>query len=244
MSEWWSYRPADFLMFSPSTYWRQFELLNQAWWPAQPLLVLAGLAWTIALATAPRGGSAARAGAAGLAVAWAFVAIEFLLRRYAPINWVASGFAVGFAVQAAILAAYATSGASCATSSSPARAPDSVRRCVGAALCAWAAVGHPLLAPAFGRPWMQAEVIGLAPDPTAIATLGLLVATGARDGPVRWLLRAAWVPAVAWCTISSATLGTMGSLQAGVPLAAMLAAWAAVAAARTPPRGTPGPPTP
>ena len=41
MSEWWTYRPSDFLMFAPRTYWRLFELHNEAWWPAQPLLVLA-----------------------------------------------------------------------------------------------------------------------------------------------------------------------------------------------------------
>ena len=44
MSEWWTYRPADFLMFAPRTYWRLFELHNAAWWPAPPLLLLAGLA--------------------------------------------------------------------------------------------------------------------------------------------------------------------------------------------------------
>ena len=71
MSEWSSYRPVDFLMFAPRTYWRLFELHNEAWWPAQPLLVLVGLAW---LAWGPRRGLAAlRAGAAGLAAAWAFV---------------------------------------------------------------------------------------------------------------------------------------------------------------------------
>ena len=45
MSEWLSYRPSDFLMFAPRTYWRLFELHNGAWWPAQPLAVLAELGW-------------------------------------------------------------------------------------------------------------------------------------------------------------------------------------------------------
>ena len=48
MTEWWTYRPSDFLMFAPRTYWRLFELHNEAWWPAQALLLLAGsaaLAW-------------------------------------------------------------------------------------------------------------------------------------------------------------------------------------------------------
>ncbi len=29
MQEWWSYRPGDFLLFSPRTYWRLFQLANE-----------------------------------------------------------------------------------------------------------------------------------------------------------------------------------------------------------------------
>ena len=46
MSEWWSYSLSDFLMFSARTYFRQFELLNQALWPLQ----LAGLGAGLLLA--------------------------------------------------------------------------------------------------------------------------------------------------------------------------------------------------
>ena len=33
MQEWWSYRPGDFLLFSPGTYWRLFQLAtsHSAW---------------------------------------------------------------------------------------------------------------------------------------------------------------------------------------------------------------------
>jgi hypothetical protein len=40
MSEWWTYRLSDFLLFAPNTYYRLFELYNDAIWPLQ----LAGLA--------------------------------------------------------------------------------------------------------------------------------------------------------------------------------------------------------
>ena len=33
MSEWWTYRLSDFLMFSPRTYYRLFELYNAEVWP-------------------------------------------------------------------------------------------------------------------------------------------------------------------------------------------------------------------
>ena len=93
-----------------------------------------------------------------LAAAFGFVAIMFLLDRYATVNWAASGFAVGFITQALGLAALATRVDWGATSPGP-------RRRIGLTICAWALLGHPLLAVAFDRPWTQAEVFGLALDP-------------------------------------------------------------------------------
>ena len=220
MNEWLSYRPSDFLMFAPRTYWRLFELHNGAWWPAQPLLVLAGLGW---MGWLLRGGSPAlRAGAPALAAALSFVAVTFMLDRYAAVNWAASGFALGFMAQALGLAALATRVDWGTVSPGP-------RRRIGLTIFAWALLGHPLLALAFDRPWTQAEVFGLAPDPTAIATLGFLLCAHTQRRLTRWLLRSLWTLATAWCAISSATLWTMGSAQAwvlmGVTLAALAAAW-------------------
>lgn len=210
MSEWWTYRPSDFLMFAPRTYWRLFELHNEAWWPSQQLLVLVGLAclwWA-----RQRGLAGLRAGAAGLAAAWAFVAVAFLLPRYAPINWAASGFAIVFVAQALGLAALATRADLQAAQPGP-------RRRIGALLAVWA-----LLALAFGRPWLQGEFFGLAPDPTAIATLGFLLCQGAAGPITHWILRLSWTLAMAWCAVSIATLWTMGSAQGWVVLVAALVA--------------------
>jgi hypothetical protein len=104
-TDWLSYRPSDFLMFSPRTYWRLFELHNADWWPLQGLALALGIAGGLAV---QRGGVAAqRLVASGLAVAWAFVAWAFLVQRYATINWAAIGLAWLFAVQALILAGLA-----------------------------------------------------------------------------------------------------------------------------------------
>ena len=43
MSEWWTYRAEDFLLFSPRVYWRMFELHNAALWPLHVLTLAAGL---------------------------------------------------------------------------------------------------------------------------------------------------------------------------------------------------------
>ena len=44
MSEWWTYRLSDFLMFTPRTYHRLFELHNAEVWPLQIVTIEAGLA--------------------------------------------------------------------------------------------------------------------------------------------------------------------------------------------------------
>jgi hypothetical protein len=85
----------------------------------------------------------------------------------------------------------------------------------------------------------QVEVFGVAPDPTAIATLGVLVA--ARRPHCLLLV----VPLI-WCAISAATLRAMQSPDAMVvPVAAALAlaltGWKSLARARQPRRSESGP---
>lgn len=221
MSEWWTYRPVDFLMFAPRTYWRLFELQNTAWWPLLPVLLLAAVAWLAWAAKQSRQAAPtaviARIGAAGIALAWAFAAWSFLLERYAPINWAAHGFAVGFFAQALALAGLAALG-----DVRIARPGFRVR--IGMLILAFALLGHPLLAVAFGRPWAQAEAFGLAPDPTVIATLGFLLMVDAQKPAAVWLVRWLWFVALLWCAISAVTLWTMESAQWWVVVVAALLA--------------------
>ncbi len=219
MSEWWTYQPADFLMFSPRIYWRLFESINIALWPAQALVLVAGLFWIARQAQPTRTLPATwwRATAAVLALGWGFVAWAFLLQRFAPIQPAAGAFAIAFTVQALALATLAAVGGVRGVGSGP-------RRRAGLALAAWALFGYPLLPALFDRPWQQAEVFALAPDPTAIATLAVLLLTAACTHAARWLLRALWVVPLAWCVISATTLWTMGSSQPWWVLAAMAVA--------------------
>ena len=43
MSEWWTYTLSDFLLFSPRTYYRLFELYNAEIWPAQIVALTLGV---------------------------------------------------------------------------------------------------------------------------------------------------------------------------------------------------------
>ncbi|GAB2597523.1 DUF6064 family protein [Ramlibacter solisilvae] len=188
MSEWWTYRLSDFLMFSPQAYGRLVETYNQQLWPG-PLA--AGLLGVVALALAMRGGvGAGRALMALLALAWFWVAWAFLTQHYATIFLAAPHLALAFEIQALLFALLA-----CAPVTRSAPTSRLARR-TGMGLAVLGLLGYPLLAPALGRPWSQAEVFGWMPDPTALVSLGLLLASGLRLARVpRWLLMV--VPALA-----------------------------------------------
>ena len=214
-SAWWTYRPEDLLMFSPRVYERLFELHNQALWPVQLLaLALGGLALAVLLRPGSRG---IRWLVILLAVSWAFVAWAFLWRRYATIH---SGIAYVvplFVLQALLLVALGTCRGGL-------RLPRhwSVRRGLGVGLFAYALALHPLAALATGRNLAGAEVIGLTPDPLAMATLG--VAAMAEPAPRAWALLV--VPAL-WCLQSGLTLDTLGERSAWLLLLAVATGLAA-----------------
>lgn len=223
MSEWWTYRPSDFLMFSPHIYWRLFASINQAYWPAHGVLLGIALAWLARQARPARPSDQvwARAAAFALALIWALVAWAFLLQRFAPIQWLAGSAAVAFFAQALALLGLAGVGG-------VDRIGAGWRRRLALALGVWALIAYPLVGAAFGRPWQQAEVFGLAPDPTALATLALLLLMRATTGVSRWLMRAAWIVPVGWCIVSATTLWTMGSAQGWLVLAALALALVAL----------------
>jgi hypothetical protein len=162
MTEWWTYRLSDFLMFSPRTYWRLVELYNRELWPGHFAGFAAGL---FCVVQAWRGRSA-RLVPGLLALAWLWSGWGFHWQRYADINWGAQYLAAAFGVQAVLLLA---AGALHAQSTTPAPL-----RHAGLVL-AVAGLAYPLVTMAVGRPWVQAESFVLMPDPTALVTLGVVL---------------------------------------------------------------------
>ncbi len=216
MSEWWTYSLRDLLLFSQRTYTRLFELHNQEWWPL-PLLALA--LGAVLLVLAWRGGErAGRALLVILAACWLWVAWAWHAQRYAPINWAAGYFAWAWGVQGVLLGVMSWWGRFDAAPAAK------LWREFGLALLGYALVIHPSLAPLLDRGWAQAELFGMAPDPTALATLGVLLTIKLRHSG--WLFP---IP-VAWCLISGTTLWAMEALEFWIaPLAALLAVGLALA---------------
>ncbi|GLK80884.1 DUF6064 family protein [Methylopila turkensis] len=206
MSEWWTYRPSDFLLFSPRVYERLIEAHNAALWPFQPVGVLLGLILLVAVWRGRDG--EARLALAGLGVIAAWVGWSFLGQRYAAINWAAGYAEVGFAVEAvALVAAGVVLRAPLATS-------NALRRATAILLIAVAVVAYPLLSSLGDRSLASAETFAFMPEPTAIATLGAL-ATLRR----RLALALGLVP-LAWCLYAGMTLWTLGDAVAAAPLGA------------------------
>ena len=206
MSEWWTYRLSDFLMFSPRTYSRLFELTNAEIWPLQIVALATGLAifWLVWR------GAYSRVVAAVLAAAWIFVAWAYHFERYATINTGAPYYAAGFVIQTLLLAWCSVRRDGLGFDPQPAPA-----RWSGLALLASGVALYPLLAPLLGRPWTQAEMFGVAPDPTAVATIGALLLA---KGRIALLLA---LPLV-WCAITALTLWTMEAPDAAVPASALV----------------------
>lgn len=221
MSEWWSYRPSSFLLFSERTYRRLFERYNAELWPAQGLALGLGI---VLMALVLRGGAGAwRAALAILGAGWFWVAWAFLAERYVDINWAAAGFVAAFACEAAALLVAAVA---CAPRAGRAGAAGLA---IGIGLLAIALVGWPALALLPGRRVAAAEVFGLAPDPTVLATFGVLALLRLRSvAPWRWaqrlLVGLLWLVPLAWCAFSATLLGAMHAPEAALlPLAAVLA---------------------
>ena len=128
---------------------------------------------------------------------WLWTGIAFLGMRYATINFAAKYAAWAFVVEAGLLAWTAVRGGF--------DAPSGVIGRIGVGLVLFAVLIEPLSAPLLGRPLRQVELFGLTPDPTAVATLGALLALRPRR---RWLLM---IVPVLWCALTGLTLLAMSA---------------------------------
>jgi hypothetical protein len=134
-----------------------------------------------------------------LAAAWAWTGAVFHGRYFAAINFIAPVYAGLFLLQALLLVWWGVVRGWIA----PHR-PAGLGGWAGLALILYAIAGYPMIAAVAGDGVASARVVGLAPGPTAVFTLGMLVLA---DG--RTPLYLAFVP-VLWSLIAGATAWTLG----------------------------------
>ena len=203
MSEWWTYRLSDFLMFTSSTYFRLFELSNRQWFPLQLVFIAAGLL-TIYYVAHRNKPIVVAAAAMLYGFVWIWVAWEFHWQRYTPVMLAAPYFAGAFVLQGVALAIGGRFLSAIET-----RRPAEFR--LGWVLLLLGLVVQPLFGLAFGRPVAQMQLFGIAPDPTVTATIGFL-----------FFIRASgtlFVIPLLWCLVTAATLSTLEVLDTWVMLA-------------------------
>ncbi len=206
MNVWWTYDVSDFLMFAPSTWYRLFELHNLAWWPLQ--LVMMALACGLLWAISRRLRGALPLALALTGAALLFVAGAFFWQRLAQIHLAAPWFALAFAAQGLLLLIFAL-----LRRHALGLGPPNAAGRVGIGLLAAAVFLYPACSLIWMRPMQQAEWIALAPDPTMLATLGVLLSLwrceGLRRPGLTWLLLS--IVPLAWCAITGATLWALAA---------------------------------
>ncbi len=192
IADWRTYSVEDFIPFTADVYFRLIERTNEAAWPLHVLTLIGGLAAAMLLV---RGGG--RTAGALLALAWLWPGGVFLLQRYSELNWAGDYFGWAFLGQAVVVFCCALVGRF---------KWEGFRRFglaewAGFALFVYGLAAYLFWAPVAGGGWAEAEVFGVHPDPTAVATIGfVLVAAGRWSGWICWV-----IPAL-WCLVSALTL--------------------------------------
>lgn len=200
------------LPFTAEVFFSVFEQYNRAIWPAQVIAYGLGLIALVATFR-PAPGSDRLIGAV-LATGWVWMGVVYHFGHFATINFIAPLFGVLFVIQGLLFAWTVTL-----------RGKVAFR--FGAGVLGWAGLGlaifamliYPIIGWFAGHGWPRTPMFGVAPCPTTIYTMGMLLLTAGRTPlhlvviPVLWSLiggSAAWLLGV-WEDIALPLAG-MGGL--------------------------------
>lgn len=195
-----TYALADFVPFDAESYARLCAQHNEAFGPAPAVgLVVGGVVlWA---ASTGRG----RLAAGLLALAWAWVARAWFATSYARLNWAGADLAWFAGLQAALMAFMAWRGwLQPVIDDSGHAITRAIGRATGLSIAVAGFALYPLLDPLLGRPWAGVELFGHSPEPTALVTLGVVLACG------RKRLVGMTLPALV-CALGGATAWVLGS---------------------------------
>jgi hypothetical protein len=156
------------LPFSGEQFLQVFERYNAAIWPLQ-LFAYAGAIAVLVLAVL-RSTAAGRAAAALLAAMWMVNGIGYHLAYFREINPAAVAFGALFLAQAAL---FGWQGG--VRGRLQIKLAADARSAAGLLAIAYAMLGYPLLGFALGHVYPAAPAFGVAPCPTTIFTLGMLL---------------------------------------------------------------------
>jgi hypothetical protein len=126
-----------------------------------------------------------------LAMFWMLSGCWFVYRYYAQINTIANWFLILFVLEVSLLLVFAIH----SFKHRPYLPVKDAMLGTGLGIVVYALFVHPVIGVMFGRNWLAGELVGLAPDPTAIATIGFSLALGGSNHrywlsviPVLWIV--------------------------------------------------------
>jgi Family of unknown function (DUF6064) len=169
----------DSMPFTVEQFFDVFARYNLALWPWQIAAILAGIISVGLLMSQSR--TATVAVLVIMAVMWLVNGMGYHWTFFAPINPAARLFAAGFVVEAVLLLAAAVFATDLRLT-----ARGDLASILGLVLIVFALAVYPAIGWLAGHRWPAMPMFGVAPCPTTIFTIGLLL-----QGPwrtVRWLL--------------------------------------------------------
>jgi len=179
------------LPYSAEVLYALYGQYNQAIWPIQILfLVLAGVCLALTLNPWRQAG---RVVGAILVLAWSWAAIGFHWQHFSLINFSAGIYAALFAIQAVLIAWtwVARGGISF-------RLDRDASGAVAVTMIICALVVYPALDWVSGYSWPQWRLLGVAPGPTMLFTLGIMLLAKPRAHPVLVAIPLVWLCIEAW----------------------------------------------
>lgn len=205
------------LPFTTDAFFAVFEAYNRAIWPGQIPAYLLGAA--VLIASVRGGRMAGPVAAGGLAVMWLVNGALYHLWQFSVINPLAYGFGALFLVQSVLFAVAARPGRF------EFAGVHGAAGWLALVLIVYAAAIYPVIGWLMGHGYPRAPLLGVAPCPTTIFSLGILMLV---RRPSWWL----WPIPVAW-----ALFGSTAAILLAVPedlgmLAAALIALSLLAAGR------------
>lgn len=191
-------------MFTPEIWFRLVERYQLELWPLQLVTLSLGgwMLWQVYY----RPANSSRAINMVLSVCWAWVGWVFHFNYFATINFAALGFGGLFLLQAVMLLYF---GVFKQKPQFQHRKMFNLGNRFGVFLVVFSLLALPILAAVIAGKMAQADVFGLSPDATALATIGFIL-MAKRGGRKRLLL----LPMI-WAIVSALQMWTISGVGYG-----------------------------
>lgn len=175
MNDYLSYSLQDLVLFSPDVYFRLLALYNQDVWPVQ--IIAFGFGLILIWQSWRREHFNDLIVVGILALGWFWCGSVFHITYYATLSWIAYYFGGVFILQGILLFAWSLRGIN-----DHSQSKQTLTFKIGLGLLVFAVFIYPLIWFLNGQHWQTAPLFGTFPNPTVIATIGVLMILRGNSG--------------------------------------------------------------